>query len=175
MHTTLTTAAPPPPSPLACRQNTNFAAAAREKSQDIYILLRLGVAVVVHLNVNATVLVLTTVDRTSVQCNGAAGFLHARQKAASHGNLASQDVDTSQVQDAGHPDHGAPPQRRDLLPQSMSAVLSRLRTKSPALCNMLPTCLGTNGSVHCCPHLVVLLRFVYSSGQSCSSFVPLVL
>lgn len=75
-----------------------------------------------------------TVDKASVQCNDAAGFLHARQKAASHGNLASQDADTSQVQDAGHSDHGAPQQRRHLLPQSMSAVLSMLHTSSPSCC-----------------------------------------
>ena len=77
---------------------------------------------------------LTTADKTLVHCNDAAGFLHARQKAASHGNLASQDVDTSQGQDAGHSDHGAAPQplqqRRHLLPQSMSAVLSMLLTKA---------------------------------------------
>ena len=78
------------------------------------------------------------VIKTLVQCNDAAGFLHARQKAASHGNLASQDVETSNLQGDGHlVDDDAAPQpqqeRRHLLPQSMSAVLSKLLTQHTAI------------------------------------------
>lgn len=102
----------------------------------------------VHFSMNANVLFLTTVDMTSVQCYVAAGFLHARQKAASHGNLASQDVDTSPAQDAGHSDHDAAPQplqhRRHLLPQSMSAVLSILLTQSPAILLLFSTKFAIN-------------------------------
>ena len=58
-----------------------------------------------------------------------AGFLHARQKAASHGNLASQDVEASDLPSddnsvgftAQHPHH----ERRHLLPHSVSALLSK--------------------------------------------------
>lgn len=68
----------------------------------------------------------------------AAGFLRARHKAASHGNLASQDVESGNLQGDGHlSDDDAAPQpqqeRRHLLPQSMSAVLSKLLTQRAAI------------------------------------------
>ncbi|KAL3141831.1 hypothetical protein ABBQ32_004502 [Trebouxia sp. C0010 RCD-2024] len=60
-----------------------------------------------------------------------AGFLHSRQKAASHGNLASQDSETGQSQEEDCLTDGALQQphqeRRHLLPQSMSAMLSSPR------------------------------------------------
>ena len=81
--------------------------------------------------------------------NDAAGFLHARQKAASHGNLASQDVETSNLQGDRHlVDEDSAPQpqqeRRHLLPQSMSAMLSELLQQRTAMCarskhNSLPS------------------------------------
>lgn len=78
----------------------------------------------------------------SVQANDAAGFLHARQKAASHNNLASQDAETSNLQGDGHlvdDDAALQPQqeRRHLLPQSMSAVLSKLLSQHTAMLLML--------------------------------------
>ncbi|KAL3153328.1 hypothetical protein ABBQ38_011671 [Trebouxia sp. C0009 RCD-2024] len=60
-----------------------------------------------------------------------AGFLHSRQKAASQGNLASQDSETGQSQEQDCLTDDALPQphqeRRNLLPQSMSAMLSSPR------------------------------------------------